>query len=746
MLRAFAAELRRRIYGSRHRLSITPIGDGSRSVDGARPRLRLCSDRGKPPVNWVLIEAAPADLSNFTLFVERAGAAADMQPLAIRTLPALLRLPHDTSALYLRCSAAAEPPPTGDLVVRELGGAAALRELVRPYVGRLRRDPALGWHFAQRVLATLLGTGARGLYQTLASRVPRSAAQTYGEWIRHNDTLTAAEEARIRQQVASFATRAEIAVMIAVEQCTAAQLDRSIHSVRDQIYTHWQLWLVPIGSPPSELRDVMRRHREDDPRVRILPDESATPRALNAALAAATAPRCARLEANTALAPHALYLLAAELDSHPDTVMIYGDDDHFDECGARRGPRFKSRWNPDLLLSEPYLGPFTLYETDRLRRLHGWQSSMADGADWDLALRVSGEAADQVRHVPFLLCHRAEGLEARDVPGVSAAAARRVLEAHVTRHALQADVVETEPERPRIRYRPAASPLVSILMPTCNRVEYLKACIESLRRTTYPHYELLIVDNGSENPAMLEYLAALASGGAARVLRFPHPFNFSAINNLAAGEARGSVLALLNDDVEVIDPEWLTEMTSHALRAEVGAVGAKLYYPDGSIQHAGLVLGLGGIAGHAYRGLAEGAPPADRSLSSVREVAAVSAACLVIRAELYHAVGGLDEQHLGIAFNDVDLCLKLRQRGYRIIWTPHARLYHHESVTRGRLPDAAMARRFRREERTMRRRWRAALSSDPFCNPNLALTDPLLPPSFDRRVEKPWRRIRARPR
>jgi GT2 family glycosyltransferase len=224
-----------------------------------------------------------------------------------------------------------------------------------------------------------------------------------------------------------------------------------------------------------------------------------------------------------------------------------------------------------------------------------------------------------------------------------------------------------------------------------------------------------------------------------RVLRFDAPFNFSAVNNFAAAHARGSILALLNDDTEVITPDWLSEMVSHALRREVGAVGAKLYYPDGRIQHAGIILGMGRVAGQAYRGLPEPDPGSSVHTFVVHDVSAVTAACMLLRAEVYHSVGGLDI-NLPVAHGDVDFCLRLRQRGYRIVWTPHAQLYHWESATRGLDRSVTKVKRLRREEALMLKRWGSALRCDPAYNPNLTLAAPDFAVAFPPRVKKPWTR------
>jgi O-antigen biosynthesis protein len=270
---------------------------------------------------------------------------------------------------------------------------------------------------------------------------------------------------------------------------------------------------------------------------------------------------------------------------------------------------------------------------------------------------------------------------------------------------------------------PTALPRVSILIPTRNQVHLLRTCLESLGALTdYPDVELIVIDNGSDEPDALAYLATLRARPGVQVLPMPlRPFNFSALNNRAAEQASGELLLLLNNDIEVIEPHWLRAMVAQALRAGVGAVGARLLYPDRTLQHGGVVLGLGrdGVASPAFKGLPLAAPgPAGRA-QCLQAYSAVTAACLLVRKSLYQQVGGLDETHLAVAYNDVDFCLKLRAAGLRNLWTPQATLIHHESVSRGRDATAANSDRFATEAAWMRERWGAALRDDPAYNPNL---------------------------
>ena len=366
----------------------------------------------------------------------------------------------------------------------------------------------------------------------------------------------------------------------------------------------------------------------------------------------------------------------------------------------------------------------------------GFRAGFEGSQDWDLALRVIDETTpDRIVHIPKILYHW------RAIPGSTALqlseknypveAARRALADHFKRRGEDVELVPVPGDHWRIKRRlPSAVPSVSLIIPTRNRLEFIQPCVESiLAKTTYPDYEILIVDNQSDDPATLAWLDAIVQptgdrpGRASRV-RVVHndaPFNFSAICNHGVREARGALIGLLNNDLEVITSDWLEEMVSHVLRPEIGCVGAMLYYPNDTIQHAGVVLGIGGVAGHAFRDFPRGTEGKFNRARLVQNYMAVTAACLLVRKSVYAEVGGFDEDTLAVAFNDVDFCLKVAAAGYRNLWTPYAEFYHHESASRGVDDTPEKAERFRSEVELMLRRWGPALQNDPAYNPNLTL-------------------------
>jgi GT2 family glycosyltransferase len=291
----------------------------------------------------------------------------------------------------------------------------------------------------------------------------------------------------------------------------------------------------------------------------------------------------------------------------------------------------------------------------------------------------------------------------------------------------------------RVRWPvPDPAPLVTLIIPTRDGRALLQQCIESLKKTSYHPFEILVVDNQSRDRDALHYFDELESRGIGRVLKYDRPFNYSAINNFAVQHARGSVVGLLNNDVEVIDPGWLTEMVAQAIRPQVGAVGAKLYYADGTLQHAGVVTGLGGVAGHSHKHLFRDASGYFWRVHLPQNLSAVTGACLSIRREVYLQIGGLDEENLRVAFNDVDFCLRLEEAGYRNVWTPYAELFHHESKSRGIEDTPEKQARFKSEIDYMKARWGSRLLEDPHYSPNLTLDAENFALAWPPRARRPW--------
>ena len=432
------------------------------------------------------------------------------------------------------------------------------------------------------------------------------------------------------------------------------------------------------------------------------------------AIAAVDADFTVALRVGDALSEVALFRLAEGLQKDRSAALLYGDQDELDSRGRRVRPWFKPRWNREMFLAQDFLGSAVAVRTTVARQAIEREGESAISDLTSLLLNITTGSDDRIVHVPHILCHVDASIA---LP--SPEERRRAVSRHV--QALGGECVAGPFGTVNVRWPlPADLPLVSIIVPTRDKAELLSACLGSLLdKTSYRSFEVLVVDNGSVEPEALRYLARIAEHPQVRVLRHNDAYNFSEINNRAAREAKGSFLCLLNNDTEVVEPEWLGELMRYAVRPEVGAVGAKLLYDDGSIQHAGVVVGLGDAAGHAHRFAAGDKPGYFARPHIAHFVSAVTAACLVVEKAKFDAVGGLDEKHLAIAFNDVDLCLKLQATGLRNVYVPHAILLHHESRSRGSDLSPSQLDRYMRELGVLQDRWRTKGHQDPLHNPNL---------------------------
>jgi glycosyltransferase involved in cell wall biosynthesis len=566
------------------------------------------------------------------------------------------------------------------------------------------------------------------------AEAPPPPPNSYAAWVAAYDTLTPDDADRIRQKLAGLTTRPLISVLMPTYNTPEKWLVRVIESVRRQLYDNWELCIADDASKAPHVRKILERYQKKDPRIKVTYRETNghISAASNSALALAHGEFIALLDHDDEIRPHALACVALELDAHPNADLIYSDEDKIDENGHRYDQYFKPDWNPDLFLVQNYVSHLGVYRTLLVREVGGFRVGYEGSQDWDLAMRVTERTApDRIRHIPRILYHW------RSVPGSTAmligaknyavVAAEKVISEHFSRIGVNATITPTKGSYWRVRYPlPDPAPRVTLIIPTRNRLNVLQPCLESLRaKTTYPNFEILVIDNDSDDPETLAYLDQIQTvegGPRVRVAHYPGEFNYSAINNFGVSQTDAPVVGLLNNDLEVINGDWLEEMVSHALRPEIGCVGAKLYYPDDRIQHAGVILGIGGVAAHAWQTHPRGAAgQAHRNLLQ-QNLSAVTAACLVIRREIYQQVGGLESESLKVAFNDVDFCLKVRAAGFRNFWTPYAELYHHESASRGAEDTLEKRDRFRTEVEYMLSKWGDALVNDPAYNSNLTLT------------------------
>jgi GT2 family glycosyltransferase len=544
-----------------------------------------------------------------------------------------------------------------------------------------------------------------------------------------------------------FVQRPLISIILPVEIEQIRTVRAVIESLIDQIYDHWELFVVGEVKTAARIREAMEPYASSDARiVGLFQGDDELIEASNRALARAAGEFIIRLPVHGRLSPHALYLIAEEINQNPTANIIYTDEDEIDSHGRRCYPHFKTDWNPDLFLSQNYLGDFVTFRSDQARVAGGFRRGFKSAEDYDLALRViERSAGSTIRHIPFVLYHRtkigAAGVADSAPMDTWLTSAERALMEHLARLRVDA-AVERSPSGRNLRVRRklgSPPPWVSLIIPTRDGADLLKGAIDSiLERTDYPNYEIMVVDNQSSQPDALAYLAELEQRPRVRVLRYDRPFNFSAINNFAARQCTSPVLGFLNNDIVVIGRDWLSELVSNAIRPEVGAVGAMLYYPNDVIQHAGIIVGYGGTAINCYAGLRRGSPGYFFRTEAIQNYSAVTGACLFTRAEVFAEIGGLNETRFEITFNDVDYCLRLGERGYLTTWTPYAELYHLETATRGDDMSDDNRERFRNEEAHLRRHWVAILANDPFYNPNLSLHEGLFKWGDDVRVLRPW--------
>ena len=544
---------------------------------------------------------------------------------------------------------------------------------------------------------------------------PLSLFAEYPRWLRKH-SLTQQQLATASRSAASFTYQPVISILTPTFNTDPAILRSCIQSVQAQVYPNWELCICDDGSSSDATRQVIAEYARQDSRLKaqFLAGNQGIAQATNAALWMALGEFIALLDHDDELSPDALYENVLLLQEKPEADVIYSDEDKLDVEGQYCEPFFKPDWSPELLLSYMYTCHFSLYRRELVNQIGGFRPGFEGAQDYDLMLRVA-ERSDRIFHIPKVLYHwRKSAASTAGDPvarSCSTGAGLRALREHIERVGLDAEVTATDrPNNYRVRPSIRGNPLVSIIIPHKGHAAMLDKCIQSIQaRTAYRNYEVIIVDNGGFSAETLKSLSALPH----RIVAFHEAFNFSRMNNLAARECEGDYLLLLNNDTEVIAPAWLTAMLGYAQLPGIGAVGAKLYYPHDSIQHAGVVLGMRGIAGHWLYRFPRDSRGYFNSLHTVRNFSAVTAACVLICRDVFESVGGFDEE-LAVSYNDVDLCLRIRQAGYRIVWVPEAELYHCEFATRTQVLDP-------KEVEYMQKKWGDILLNDPYYNPNLTL-------------------------
>ncbi|HFK9571829.1 TPA: glycosyltransferase family 2 protein [Enterococcus faecalis] len=549
---------------------------------------------------------------------------------------------------------------------------------------------------------------------------------SYPNWLARNEVL---DIEAMTQEIATFHYQPKISIAMPVYNVEEKWLRLCIDSILNQVYTNWELCMADDASTDPNVKKILTEYQQLDERIRVVFREQNghISEATNSALAIATGEFVALLDNDDELAINAFYEVVKVLNENPELDLIYSDEDKIDMDGNRSDPAFKPDWSPDLLLGTNYISHLGVYRRSILEEIGGFRKGYEGSQDYDLVLRFTEKTTkERIKHIPKVLYYwrmlptstavdqgsKGYAFEA-GLRAVQDALVRRGINGHAT-HGAANGLYD-------VYYDIESEKLVSIIIPTKNGYKDVQRCVSSIiEKTTYQNYEIIMADNGSTDPKMHELYAEFEQQLPGRffVESIDIPFNFSTINNRAAKKAHGEYLLFLNNDTEVITENWLTLMVSFAQQERIGCVGAKLLYPNNTVQHAGVILGLGGVAGHGHYGYPHGDLGYFGRLAINVNYSAVTAACLLMKKADFDAVGGFEEAFT-VAFNDVDLCLKVQALGRDNVWLHEVELYHFESQTRGYDDKGKKKKRFEQEKVMMEEKWGPLIENDPFYNPNL---------------------------
>ena len=548
----------------------------------------------------------------------------------------------------------------------------------------------------------------------------------YGPWY---EAYVPDEETLNRQRKRKFLNAPLISVVVPAYHTPPLFLRQMLDSLIAQTYGGWELCIANGSPDDKEMEAVLEEYEKRDSRIRHenLKENLGIAENTNAAFRMAKGEFIGLLDHDDLLAPNALYEIALALEKNPEADVVYTDEDKVTtDLKEYFQPHLKPDFNLDLLRSNNYICHFFTVRREIVEQVGGFRKEFDGAQDYDFIFRCTEEAR-KILHIPEILYHwRTHKESTADNPAskmYAFEAGKRAIEAHLKRTGTDGEVSHT-PDLGfyRVKYPVKGEPLISIIIPNKDEKESLEACLKSIwEKTTYKNYEIIVVENNSTSDEIFRYYKEISKKGV-RLLRWKKEFNYSAINNFGAAHAKGEFLLFLNNDVTVITPDWLTELAGLCQRKEVGAAGVKLLYPDNTIQHAGCVIGIGGIAGHMFVDM-----PANRTgylhkASLLQDMSAVTAACMIMKKQVFDQVGGFTEE-LAVAFNDVDLCLKINKAGSLVVYDPYVQLYHMESKTRGAEDSKEKVRRFQTEIEYMRCHWLDILKNgDPYYNKNLSLT------------------------
>lgn len=565
--------------------------------------------------------------------------------------------------------------------------------------------------------------GVKGFYARLLERFEEREVE-YQEWYEKNKP---SEEELVRQRKKKWKDPVVISVLVPAYRTPEVFLKQMMESVLLQTYPYLELCIADGSGTDDSVEKVVKEYQKKDPRVRYrrLEKNEGIAGNTNAAIEMASGEYLALFDHDDLLSPNALFEVASAIEKEKADVIYTDEDKVTSDLKEHFQPHFKPDFNPDLLCANNYICHLFVVKRSLALKLGG-QDPAYDGAqDYDFIFRCT-ENAEKIVHVAKILYHwRVHQASTADNPSsklYAFDAGKRAIEAHLARIGAKAEVSHTKDLGfYRVKYQVQGNPMVSIVIPNKDEKETLKKCLESIwKKTSYSNYEIILVENNSTTQEIRDYYKELDGKERVRVVYWEKEFNYSAINNFGISYAKGEYILCLNNDITVISPDWLEELLANCQRPEVGIVGARLYYPDNTIQHAGIVLGMGGCAGSLFVGLARSRGGYLHKAALQQDLSAVTAACFMVKKEVFEKVGGFEEK-LAVAFNDVDFCLKVRHAGYLVVYDPYAELYHHESKTRGYENTEAKKRRFQEEIEYMRCHWMPDILRDPYYNENLSL-------------------------
>lgn len=574
-------------------------------------------------------------------------------------------------------------------------------------------------------ISYLKRNGIRSTIQRVKIEKTRNQS-SYASWLERTEHF---DFEKIKAEINKFQYQPKISIAMPVYNVEEEWLRRCIDSILIQDYMNWELCMADDASTDPKVKELLNKYSNSDERIKVVfrAENGHISEATNSALELATGEFVALLDNDDELPRIAFYEVVKALNENQELDLIYSDEDKIDMEGNRSDPSFKPDWSPDLLLGTNYISHLGVYRRTLLNEIGGFRKGYEGSQDYDLVLRFTEKTTgERIKHIPKVLYHwrmlptstavdqstKGYAFEA-GLRAIQDALIRREIKGYAT-HGRANGLYD-------VYYDIESEELVSIIIPTKNGYKDVKRCVSSIiEKTTYKNYEIIIADNGSTDEKMKELydLFSQQLEEHFRVVEIDIPFNFSKINNIAAKEAKGKYLLFLNNDTEVINADWLKLMVSFGQQERVGCVGAKLLYPNNTIQHAGVILGLGGVAGHGHYGYPHGDLGYFGKLALNVDYLAVTAACLLMKKQDFDAVSGFDEDFT-VAFNDVDLCLKVKELGRDNVWLHEAELYHFESQTRGYDDKGKKKKRFAQEKEMMEIKWSELIENDPFYNPNL---------------------------